>query len=397
MKQEDRILKIQEALDQARVDGWLFYSFHGSDPFASRILLFNEKGHSTRRWYYFLPSKGEPVKIVHMVEKGKLDELPGRKLVYLAWKQLHSHLKSAIAGSKKICMQYSPYNAIPYVSCVDGGTIELIRSFGIEVVSSANLIQRFESVLSTEQLESHRYAVETLRKIIDTIFQEIARRMRERVMTTEYDLQQLILKLFQDSSLITESSPIVAVNDNAANPHYEPVASSSRIVKEQDLILVDIWAKKNSPQSTYGDITWMGYLGSDIPSKYADVFEIVKRARDEALSFIKKALAEHRELHGWEVDDIARGIITDAGYGDNFIHRTGHSIGEECHGTGVNIDNLETQDNRLLIPGSCFSIEPGIYIEGDFGIRSEINVYIQGNEVLTFGEPLQDKIVAIMT
>lgn len=396
MPHQERIVKIQEALKEAGIDGWLFYSFRGSDPFASRVLLIDEKGHSTRRWYYYIPSEGEPSRVVHIIEKERLDDLPGRKLVYLSWKELHAHLGTVLSGSRRVCMQYSPLNAIPYVSCVDGGTIELIRSYGIEVVTSADLIQIFESALSPGQLESHKYAAENLREIMDLMFKEIASRMRRQIPTTEYDLQQAIVKLFEERELITSSEPIVAVNDNAANPHYGPCEGCSREVKEGDFILLDIWAKRKTPHAVYGDITWTGYIGEEVPEKFVDIFTIVRDARNEGLHFIRQAFAEGRQVHGWEVDEVTRRIISSAGYGDTFIHRTGHSIGEETHGTGVNIDNLETQDNRLLIPGSCFSLEPGIYLTGDFGVRSEINVYIQSSEPIVYGQPIQESVVPIM-
>jgi Xaa-Pro dipeptidase len=386
---------MQKALREMRIDGWLFYSFRGSDPFACRILGFEERGVSTRRWFYFLPSRGMPRKVVHVIEKDKLDDLPGDRLTYLSWKDLHEHLGGLLSGGKKIAMQYSPMNAIPYISRVDGGTIELVRSFGCDIVSSADLIARFEAQLSSEQLESHKYAALSLREIIDESFREMTRRLNNKVHTTEYDIVQFILKRFQDKSLITHDSPIVAVNDHAANPHYEPADISSAI-NEGDLVLLDIWAKKDVPHSVYGDITWMAYAGSDVPGRFQDVFQIVRRARDGALNAVREALNANRPIHGWEVDDVAREIISQAGYGEQFIHRTGHSIGEETHGNGANIDNLETQDNRLLISGSCFSLEPGIYLEGDFGVRSEIDVYIQGKEALVFGEPIQETIFPLL-
>lgn len=396
MTPQERIADIQEALRDAKLDGWLFFSFHGSDPFASRILLFDEKGVSTRRWYYLLPSTGEPVKVVHGIEKDKLDALPGAKSVYRSWKELHESLKQALSGRKKICMQYSPLNAIPYVSCVDGGTIELIRTFGVDVSSSADLVQRFESLLDEEQLESHKYGALALREIMDRAFREIGRRIREQIEVTEFGIVQLIEALFREKSLVSSSSPIVAVNENSANPHFEPAESGSKPIRPQDFVLIDIWAKRNTPRAVYADITWTGFAGSEAPSRYANIFDVVRSARDESLKKVVDAVSAAREIHGWEVDDAARGIIAGKGYGEYFIHRTGHSIGEEVHGTGVNIDNLETQDDRLLIPGCCFSLEPGIYFEGDFGIRSEIDVYVGDRDAQVFGQPIQEKIVSIL-
>jgi Xaa-Pro dipeptidase len=396
MAHNENLSDMQKALREMKIDGWLFYSFRGSDPFAGRILGLEEKGVVTRRWFYYLPNRGMPQKVVHIIEKDKLDELPGDRLIYLSWKELHDRLRGILSGGKKIAMQYSPLNAIPYVSCVDGGTIELIRSFGCDVVSSADLIGRFEARLSPEQAESHRYAALALREIVDQSFGEIARRLRDRVEMTEFDIQQFIAERFKERSLVTHDLPVVAVNEHTANPHYEPQDGSSSAIREGDLILLDIWAKKEAPHAVYGDITWTAFAGSAVPGRPQEIFQIVRKARDGALSFVREALSANRPLHGWEIDDVARGVIEHAGYGKYFIHRTGHSIGEEVHGTGVNIDNLETQDDRLIHPGSCFSLEPGIYLEGDFGIRSEIDVYIERNEAMVFGEPLQEAIVPLL-
>lgn len=395
MNQKERIKEIQSALEKDGIDGWLFYSFRGSDPFASRVLLYDDKGFATRRWFYYLPKSGEPKKLVHIIEKNKLDNLPGEKFTYLSWKELHSKLNNILSGNRKIAMQYSPLNAIPYISMVDGGTIELVRSFGAEVVSSANLIQQFESLLSEDQLKSHKFASECLREIIDISFREISRRINENITTTEYDILQFITGLFRKKSLLTCHSPVVAVRQNTADPHYEPTAENTEIIRKDDLVLLDIWAKSNEPKSVYADITWIGFIGNEIPEKYSRIFEVLRNARDESIGFIRKHLKERKEIHGWEVDDVSRGVIDKAGFGKYFIHRTGHSIGEEVHAQGVNIDNLETKDNRLLMPGSCFSIEPGIYFENDFGMRSEINVFIDSKEAHVFGLPVQTSIIPI--
>jgi Xaa-Pro dipeptidase len=390
-----RIAEIQSALKEFNLDGWLFYSFHGSDPFASRILLFNEKGVSTRRWFYFLPAEGEPQKIVHAIEKDKLDALPGTRHIYLPWKELHARLSTVLSGKKRVAMQYSPANAIPYVSRVDGGTIELIRSFGIEVLSSADLISRFESVLTASQKESHIYAAEALREIIRLTFSEIAALISLSGSTTEYAIQQFIMARFREKSLLTHDYPVVAVRENTANPHYEPKESSSQVIGKDDLVLLDIWAKRDIPASVFADITWVAFTGKTVPERYGNIFEIVRQARDEGLALVRRRLAGGEAVHGWEVDDAARGVINAAGYGERFIHRTGHSIGEEVHGSGAHIDNLETEDRRELLSGTCFSLEPGIYFEGDFGIRSEIDVYVEGKEAHVFGQPLQEAITPL--
>ncbi|MDQ7821844.1 MAG: M24 family metallopeptidase [Candidatus Eremiobacteraeota bacterium] len=387
---------IQKTLAEMDLDGWLFCSFRGSDPYASRVLRLEEKGASTRRWFYYLPARREPVKIVHIIEEGQLDALPGEKKIYLSWKELHRSLREALHGARRVAMQYSPMNAIPYVSTVDGGTIELIRSFGVDIVSSADLIQRFESLLTESQLASHREAVEDLRRIVDLTFGEIRRHIAENLTASEYSLQQFVLERFRERSLITHHYPVVAFNEHTANPHYEPLEGSSKALKAGDFILLDIWAKKDAPLAVYGDITWTAFAGTEVPPKYSAVFDIVKRARESALALVEERVTGGRELRGWEIDDRARALIEAAGYGPRFIHRTGHSIGEDVHGTGVNIDNLETQDERLILPGCCFSLEPGIYLEGDFGVRSEIDVYVGNRTVQVFGQPLQQAVVPLM-
>jgi Xaa-Pro aminopeptidase len=293
-------------------------------------------------------------------------------------------------------MQYSPLNAVPYLSRVDAGTIELIRSFGIEVVTSADLVQQFEAVWTDVQLESHRYATDTLRKIVDDTFAHIATSVTRERALTEYGLQQFILTRIHDAGMTTSSAPIVAVNGHSADPHYGPVESRSAPVLRDNLVLIDLWAKRTEPGSVYGDITWTGYTGKQVPSKPRTVFDHVRRGRDAALAFVRERVASGRFPCGWEVDDVCRQTIRASGYGDFFIHRTGHSIGEEVHGNGVNIDNLETRDTRRLLPRTCFSIEPGIYLPGEFGIRSELDVYVSDREVLVYGQPLQTGIVPIL-
>ncbi len=397
MDNHSRIEEIQSALRNSLIDGWLFYSFHGIDPFSSKILLFNEKALSTRRWFYFLPASGEPIRIVHRIENDMLDGLPGEKWSYLSWEELHRHLKAALKGKAKVAMQYSPMNEIPYISIVDGGTLELIRSFGVEIVTSADLIQRFESVLTSHQVESHIYAVKELRKIVDDTFRKIADALRNREIISEFSIQQFILNLMKDSSLVADHGlPIVAANAHAANPHFEPQEKNSTEIRENDLVLLDLWAKKDEPSAVFGDITWMGYCGAKVPDRYEHIFQIAREARDSAVNFIRKRLKAKRTVHGWEVDRIARGIIEQAGYGQYFIHRTGHSIGEMLHGPGVNIDSLETKDARCIIDNICFSIEPGIYIEDDFGVRTEIDVVIRESEAIIYGEPIQSRIIPIL-
>lgn len=394
---QTRIAAIQEALqDMDMVDGWLFYDFRGSDPLAYRILLLDETQHVTRRWYYWIPTWGEPVKLLHRIEPHVLDELPGQVQQYVSWEQQHQVLASLLRGRRRIAMQYSPFNAVPYLSRVDAGTVELIRGFGFEVVSSADLVQRFEAVWTDEQLESHRYAVTALRNIVDETFAHVASCLTTQRPLSEYDVQQFILSRIRDAGMTTSSAPIAAVDAHSADPHYGPTESDSSLITRDSLVLIDLWAKQTAPGSVYGDITWTGYTAKEVPAKQRMIFEHVRCGRDAALSFVQHQLATGRFPCGWEVDDVCRNTIRGVGYGDFFIHRTGHSIGEEVHGNGANIDNLETQDSRRLIPRTCFSIEPGIYLPGEFGIRSEIDVYISDREAVVHGLPLQTEIISLL-
>jgi Xaa-Pro aminopeptidase len=391
-----RIAAIQEALrGMDTLDGWLFYDFRGSDPLAYRVLLLNPARHVTRRWYYWVPATGEPVKLLHRIEPHVLDELPGRDQRYVSWEQQRALLSSLLQGRRRIAMQYSPFNAVPYLSRVDAGTIELIRSFGMEVVTSADLVQRFEAVWTDAQLESHRYATAALRRIVDEAFTHVASSITKGRELTEYGLQQFILSRIRDAGMTTSSAPIAAVNAHSADPHYGPVESGSSSITRDSLVLIDLWAKRTEPGAVYGDITWTGYTGKQVPSKQRTVFEQVRRGRDAALAFVQKRVTSGQFPFGWEVDDVCRNVIREAGYGDFFVHRTGHSIGEEVHGNGANIDNLETQDSRRLMPRTCFSIEPGIYLPGEFGIRSELDVYVSDREALVYGQPLQTEIVPL--
>ncbi|MGZ8364996.1 MAG: M24 family metallopeptidase [Nitrospira sp.] len=394
---QTRIVAIQDALgDMGSVDGWLFYDFRGSDPLAYRVLLLDPTQHVTRRWYYWIPSSGEPVKLLHRIEPHVLDELPGQVQQYVSWEQQRLLLASLLRGRRRIAMQYSPFNAVPYLSRVDAGTVELIRSFGLEVVTSADLVQQFEAVWTDAQLESHRYAVTALRNIVDEAFAHVASCVTNERRLSEYDLQQFILSRIRDAGMTTSSAPIAAVDAHSADPHYGPTELSPSLITRDNLVLIDLWAKQTAPGSVYGDITWTGYTGTDVPAKQRMIFEHVRGGRDAALSFVQNQVAIGRFPCGWEVDDVCRTTIRTAGYGDFFIHRTGHSIGEEVHGNGANIDNLETQDSRRLLPRTCFSIEPGIYLPGEFGIRSELDVYISDREAVVHGLPLQTQIVSLL-
>ena len=401
----ERVAEIQKALQAAKLDGWLFYDFRGSDPLAARILKLGEHASGSRRWFYYIPATGEPTKIVHSIERGKLDALPGQRAIYRGWEEQHALVAGAIQGpadkpprnaaKKRVAMQYSPNNDIPYISRVDAGTIELIRSFGVEVVTSAELVQQFEAVLTPEQKQSHVEASDKLHRVLMEAFGEIARNIREDKAMTEFDIQQFIARRLDEEGMTREDG-IVAVNANAANPHYFPTKEVATPIKRGDFVLLDIVSKLRKTGAICTDQTWTGFVGDKVPEEYVRIFNIVREARDSATEFVRKNVREGKRIHGAEVDDVSRGVIKRAGYGEQFTHRTGHSIGEECHGNGVNIDNFETRDSRFITAGVLFSIEPGIYLEGKFCVRSEIDVYVGDKDIDVTGQPIQTEIVPIL-
>lgn len=396
-QQTQRIADIQTALQTAQLDGWLFYDFRHSDPLAYRILKLDPRTHTTRRWYYFVPATGEPTKIVHRIEQEKLDALPGRKCVYLPWQEQHGFLRDALNSAKRIAMQYSPLNAIPYISRVDAGTIELVRSFDVEVVTSAELVQQFEAVWSPAQKAMHVTAAENVHRIIHEAYAEIARGIRADEAVTEYGIQQFMMRRFAEAGMVCDAPPIVAVNANSANAHYSPNSERFSPINKGDFVLLDVWAKLDQPSSVYADLSWTGFVGESVPEQYSRIFDIVAGARDAAVAFIQAKVSAGESFRGAEVDDVSRAVIRDAGYADRFNNRTGHSIGAEVHGNGANIDNLETPDTRFVVPNTCFSIEPGIYLPGEFGLRSEIDVFVSEDEVLIAGQPIQTAVIPILT
>jgi Xaa-Pro aminopeptidase len=405
--QGQRVREIQAALRAAGLDGWLFYDFRRSDPLAYRILRLDEKGLTTRRWFYYVPVVGEPTRVVHSIERFKLDALPGRKVIYRRWQELHAAVREAVSSGglksgrsllRKIAMQYSPQNDIPYVSRVDAGTVEMVRSFpNVSLVTSADLVQQFEATLGAEQLASHREAAEKIHRIIQESFAEIARRIKAGQPTTEYDIQQFMVRRYEELGLTSDNDPPnVSAGANSANPHYQPDERVNSPIRRGDFVLFDVWAKLKRPGSIYADQTWVGYVGEAVPEEHARVFRIVREARDAATEFVRASVRAGKVIRAAEVDDVSRGIIERAGFGEQFTHRTGHSIGEEVHGNGAHIDNLETRDSRRVIARTCFSIEPGIYLEGRFGVRSEINVYVSERDIEVTGQPVQAEVVAIL-
>lgn len=385
--------EIQQELRKANLDGWLFYDFHNRDPLAYKILGLENK-HTTRRWYYFIPAKGEPKKLVSAVESTKLDSLPGKKFVYLPYEEQHKLLKRILGSAKKIAMQYSPKNNIPYVSLVDAGTIELVKSFGVKIVSSANLISIFEALIDDRGYQLHKEAQRDIDEIRKLAFQKIRQSIDSGEKLTEYQLQQFIMEKFRERNLYTNAEPIVGINDHPADPHFEPLPDGYYF-KEGDTVLIDLWAKKNVEGGIYYDITWVGYVGQNPPEKYVRIFEVAKNARDAAIKFIQESLNKKKKIYGWQVDDVCRNVIKKAGFGKYFIHRTGHSIGEETHGNGPNIDNLETKDERELMPGCLFSIEPGIYLPGEMAVRTEVNVFIHKDYTAEVTGEIQTELVLI--
>jgi Xaa-Pro aminopeptidase len=393
---EAHIESLQKALRDDKLDGWLFYSFRGSDPIAENILRLNSAKFTTRRWFYFVPAEGTPQKIVHAIETGTLDSLPGDKHVYLPWQQLHEYLRQVLRGVKKVAMQYSPMNTIPYVSRVDAGTIELVRSCGVDIISSADLVQVFEAVWSDEQLESHLAAAKHMREIVDEIVTEVRRRVSDNVTVNEVGIQDFIVKEFDRRNLTAGHPPIVAINAHSADPHYAPNIEDNLPMKKGDFLLVDMWAKQKQPHAVYDDITWTFFIGESVPAEYERIFNVVRDGRDAAIKAVQKRYASGEVLYGWQIDDEARRSITQAGYGQYFLHRTGHSIHEEVHGNGANIDNLETQDGRRLMVRTCFSIEPGVYLKGNFGVRSEIDMYLSETEAVVTGLPVQTEVIPLL-
>jgi Xaa-Pro dipeptidase len=384
---------IQSDLRVAKLDGWLFYDFRGRDPIAQGILQL-PPGMRTRRWYYFVPAKGTPRKLVHKIETESLAALPGETLFYAGQDELRKNLDKLLGRAKNIAMQYSPKNAIPYVAMVDAGTIELVRSAGAKVVSSADLVQKYEACWSAAQLESHLAAGAVIDRVVREAFQLAAKNVREKKAFTEYDLKLWFLKEFEAAGIVADNGPDIAVGPHASDPHYGPTPESASPIREGDLLLLDVWGKTKAAGSVYYDITWVGYLGAKVPEKMAKVFGIVREARDKAIELIQSSVAARKPLQGWQVDKAARKVIEKAGYGKYFFHRTGHNIGQSVHGNGVNMDGLETHDVRHLIPKTCNSIEPGIYLP-EFGIRSEVNMYIGEKEAHVTGA-IQKEILALL-
>ena len=385
---------VQRALRDERLDAWLLYDFQGSNPVSYRLAGMGGAGHlATRRWFYLIPQSGEPKALVHAIERHNLDHMPGSKIVYAGRAELEAGLTKLVGGLKRVAMEYSRNNAIPYVSRVDAGTVELIQSIGPEVVSSGDLIQQFEARWSDAQIATHRVASEKLYRIKDQAFDEIARRLRDKVTTTEYDIQQKMVGWFTEEGLVADSPPCVSAQENAGNPHYLATAADHRIIHPGELVLLDLWGKLREPGAVYADITWIGFTGASVPDKMAKAFAAICGARDAAVTAVQSAAREGRDIRGFEADQAARKVLIDAGYENAILHRTGHSLGENVHGNGAHLDDYETHDERRLLPGSGFTIEPGLYFK-DFGVRTEINMVWTGSGPEVTG-PRQKAILSL--
>jgi Xaa-Pro aminopeptidase len=385
---------IQSALREAQLDGWLFYDHHHRDPLAYRILGLPENAHVTRRWYYVIPAEGEPKKLVHRIESGRLDTLPGAKTAYSSWQELEAALAAMLEGATRIAMQYSPRNAIMYVSLVDAGTVEVLRELGKTIVSSADLVSRFEAVLSEAQIATH-FAAQAK---VDSILAAGWKRMGELVRsggTDEFTIVQFLQEAIEREGLVTEHGPNVSCGPNSADSHYEPTATNSRPIRSGDFILIDIWAKlAHDPTAVWYDITWTGVVDRSPTEREQLIFSTVRDARDAAIAAVQEAFAANEPIAGWQADDAARNVIRAAGFGDFFTHRTGHNIATELHGNGAHLDNLETHDERLILPYTCFSVEPGLYFPGEFGVRNEIDMITYPGLAVVTG-PRQTELIRV--
>lgn len=387
----EKIIRAQHLLKQKNIDGWLFYDFRKSNALACKFLEIPPHQLLSRRFYYWIPQEGEPVKIVSSVEN-PLEHLPGKTLVFSSWQELENCLKNTLFSSQVVAMEYSPFGAVPEISRVDGGTIDLVRKYVSEVVSSGDLLQEFTSVWDEKKWQSHLVAASALDAIAGKTWDWIARHVEKGI--TEYDVQQWMLQAMEEMGCTADHPPICAVNANSANPHYAPLEKSSVKIQKGDFILIDLWCKSKQEGSVYADITRMGSF--DPTPKQLQIFQIVKKAQNSALEFVKKKYLNQEPLHGYEVDRVCRAVIAEAGYEKQFLHRTGHNIDELDHGPGAHLDDLETHDLRLLLPSTCFSIEPGIYLKGEFGVRLEYDVFLhpKGEVIVTGG--VQEEIFRLI-
>jgi Xaa-Pro dipeptidase len=393
----NKIRDVQQLLKKMHIDGWLIYDFRGSNDLGCRFLELASHFFSTRRFLYWIPADGEPVKVVHAIEPFVLDHWPGEKRMFVSWQSFQQQVSSLMAGVRRVAMEYSPKNMIPYVSKVDAGTVDLVRSFGVEVVSSAMILPHFTAVISEEQGKSHIRAGLILNRIVGDIWEWISERLKTGQKLTDYDVQQRIVSDFAHEKLVSADPPIVAVGPDSANPHFQNSSERQTVIQAGDWILIDLWAKEDQPQSIYGDISRVAVIGSSPTDLQKKIFSIVHNARKAATELVKSRFAHGKEIYGWEVDECARQVICDAGYENCVIHRTGHSIEESVHGSGANMDNLETHDDRPILPSTCFSIEPSIYLPNQFGVRLEYDLYVHRNGHVEIVGGEQNQIIVVST
>ena len=390
-----KLLEMQKALREAKIDGWLFYDHHHRDPLAYRILGLDPASFVSRRWFYLVPAYGQPRKLVHRIEAGKLDQLPGSRQEYSSWQELEAGLAAMLGGANRVAMQYSPRNAIMYVSMVDAGTVELVRALGKEVVSSADLVSQFEAVLTEQQIETHLEAGRRLDTVLEGTWRRIGEVTRDGNATDEFATVQVMRQGMAAEGLWTDHGPNVSCGPNSADSHYDPTADSSRLIKAGDFVLIDCWAKlADDPEAVWYDITWTGVVGREPTDRERMIFSLVRDARDAAVAVVEAAYLEDRPIAGWEADDAARAVIRRSGFAPQFTHRTGHNIAVSLHGNGAHLDNLETHDERLLLPNTCFSVEPGLYFPGEFGIRSEVNMITRPGKAIVTG-PRQMELLRV--
>jgi Xaa-Pro aminopeptidase len=394
------IAHMQEVIADEGLDGWLLFDFRRSNLIAHRVLGLPPRAFFSRRWLYYIPAQDTPTRLVSAVEAHMLDMLPGERRVYRTWREYQSLLGEILTGAKRVAMEYVPDNGIPYVSLVDAGTAELVRSLGPEVVSSADFTQRFEAVLTPQQVESHREAGEALLRARDGIFDWLRQRLSGDAELTEFETQQEFSRLMRAEGLRLEpgEDPLCAVNGNAGNPHYSPTAERSSPVRRRDLLLLDFSARMPGDESVIADYTWMIYLGAEVPERVAGLFAIIRDARDAGIALLRERFESGRRVEGWEVDDAVRAVITEAGYGDAFLHRTGHNIGTQVHGNGAHLDNYETHDTRPLLANTCTSVEPGIYLPDDgLGLRTEVDVLLLEGGIEVTGVPAQTAVIPLLS
>jgi Xaa-Pro aminopeptidase len=380
--------ELRQALSEARVDGWLLFAFHGLNPVAVRMLGLT--GMNTRRLFVLLPREGEPTAIVHKVERHGLGEFPGRVIPYARWSELQEALASVVAG-RTLAMEISPKDAVPYLDRVPYGVVELLQSLGARIVPSGALVSRFAARWNAAEFEDHRQAAEVLADVARSLLKEA---VTETGGLTETALQARVIAAVESRGLVFNEPPIVGFGPNSAQPHYEPRAGADATLKNGDLVLLDLWAGR-TPSTVFADQTWIAFAGRRVPPRVSEVWQTVRQARDAAIEVIGRAAREHRRISGYEADRAARAVVEAAGYGDAFVHRTGHSIDRDLHGSGPHLDDYETHDDRELMPGVGFSVEPGIYLPGSFGIRSEVNVFMtDAGPQVTPREPQMEVITA---